>query len=63
MIDLFVVFWTVMIFASIAWYGFLLFYVGFKGGHEIIALTKTLDSRDQPPLERPGTGEDLRSDG
>ena len=48
MIVLFVVFWTVMIFASIAWYGFLLFYVGFKGGREIRALTKTLDQRDTP---------------
>ena len=48
MIDLFVVFWTVMIFASIAWYGFLLFYVGFKGGREIRALTKMLDQRATP---------------
>jgi hypothetical protein len=45
--DLFVLFWTVMIFASILWYGFLLFYVGFKGGREIKALTKTLDERDR----------------
>ena len=48
MIDLFVVFWTVMIFLSIAWYGFLLFYVGFKGGNEIRTLTKTLGRRDEP---------------
>ena len=48
MIVLFVVFWTVMIFASIAWYGFLLFYVGFKGGREIRALTKALDQRNAP---------------
>jgi hypothetical protein len=39
------VFWSVMIFTSIAWYGFLLFYVGLKGGREIIALTKTLENR------------------
>jgi hypothetical protein len=45
MMDLFVVFWTVMIFTSIVWYGFLLFYVGIKGGREIIVLTKTLDQR------------------
>jgi len=31
-----------MIFASIAWYGFLLFYVGFKGGREIIAMDQGL---------------------
>ena len=48
MIDLFVVFWTVMIFLSIAWYGFLLFYVGFKGGKEIRTLTNTLGQRDEP---------------
>jgi hypothetical protein len=47
MIDLFVVFWTVMIFASIAWYGFLLFYVGIRGGREIIALTRTLEERGE----------------
>jgi len=46
MIDLFVVFWTMMIFISIAWYGFLLFYVGFKGGKEIRTLTRTLEQRD-----------------
>jgi hypothetical protein len=45
MMDLFVVFWTLMIFTSIAWYGFLLFYVGVKGGREIIVMTKTLDER------------------
>jgi len=49
MIDLFLIFWTVMIFASIAWYGFLLFYVGFKGGREIGQMIRTL--QDQPPPE------------
>ena len=44
--DLFLIFWSVMIFASIAWYGFLLFYVGFKGGREIIAMTNAFDKRD-----------------
>ncbi|MEY2429146.1 MAG: hypothetical protein QOJ40_2031 [Verrucomicrobiota bacterium] len=48
MSDPFVLFWTLMIFASILWYGFLLFYVGFKGGREIKALTKTLDERNEP---------------
>jgi hypothetical protein len=43
---LFIVFWTVMIFASIAWYGFLLFYIGFKGGRELVAMTKEFDRRD-----------------
>ncbi len=37
-----VVFWAVMIFGSIAWYGLLLFYVGIKGGYEILQMTKNL---------------------
>ena len=45
MIELFVAFWTMLIFLSIAWYGFLLFYVGFKGGKELRELTKTLSER------------------
>jgi hypothetical protein len=48
MFDLFAVFWTVMIFCSIYWYGFLLFYVGIKGGREIGALTRALDARHKP---------------
>ena len=43
--NLYLIFWTVMIFASIAWYGFLIFYVGFKGGREIGVMTKELGSR------------------
>ena len=37
----FLIFWTVLIFVSIAWYGFLLFYIGFKGGREIKVMTDT----------------------
>ena len=48
MIDLYLVFWTVMIFTSICWYAFLLFYVGAKGGKEIKTLTETLESREFP---------------
>ena len=40
MIDLFLIFWTLMIFSSLAWYGFLLFYVGAKGGREIRELIR-----------------------
>ncbi len=53
MIDLFLVFWTVMIFTSIAWYGFLLFYVGYKGGREIKELTQTLQRGAESERERP----------
>lgn len=51
MITPFILFWTALIFASIAWYGFLVFYVGAKAGREIRAMTKTLGparERDRP---------------
>lgn len=51
MSQVFIIFWTVMIFTSMAWYGFLIFYVGFKGGREIKAMTKELGSR---PDEKKG---------
>jgi len=35
-------FWTTMIFCSIAWYGFLVFYVGVKGGREILQMIRAL---------------------
>jgi hypothetical protein len=47
MTTFFVVFWSVMIFTSIAWYGFLIFYVGFKGGREIIEMTRAFARRDE----------------
>lgn len=40
-----IVFWAVMIFASIAWYAFLIFYIGIKGGWEIRRMTKSLGAR------------------
>jgi hypothetical protein len=52
MTSVFVVFWSVMIFGSIAWYGFLLFYVGFKGGREIRAMTRAFERRRQEEAER-----------
>jgi hypothetical protein len=47
--DVFIWFWTTMIFASVAWYGLLLFYIGARGGKEIIQITKTLKQKDRPP--------------
>ena len=41
----FVVFWAVLIFASIFWYGYLVIYIGLKAGREIRELTKTLSDR------------------
>lgn len=41
--------WAVLIFASILWYGFLVFYVGWKAGREIKVMTETLGAnRDEP---------------
>lgn len=40
--DPFVIFWAILIFSSIFWYGFLVFYVGKKAGTEIREMTKTL---------------------
>jgi len=44
-------FWTLMVFASIAWYIFLLVIVGFKGGVEIIHMTRRMEDRpeENPP--------------
>jgi hypothetical protein len=50
--DVFYWFWTVMIFSSIAWYFFLLFYVGVKGGWEVVRLTEALSNqgKDRKPV-------------
>lgn len=48
MTTFFIMFWTVMVFASIAWYAFLLFYIGAKGGREIGALIRHLQKAPQP---------------
>ena len=37
--------WALLIFGSIAWYGFLVFYVGIKAGREIRQLTETLSQK------------------
>jgi hypothetical protein len=43
--DFFVIFWGVLIAASIGWYGFLVFYVGIKAGREIREMTAELTKR------------------
>jgi hypothetical protein len=47
MMDLFLIFWAVMIFSSIIWYGFLVFYVGAKGAKEIKSMTEALSKPDR----------------
>lgn len=54
MIDPFAILWTVLAFTSIAWYAVLLFYVGAKGGREIITMTRTLAARPDPGAPAPG---------
>jgi hypothetical protein len=47
MIDsFFIALWTVLVFASIAWYAFLVFYLGVKGGIEIKRMIRALTKRD-----------------
>jgi hypothetical protein len=45
----FALFWTAMIFLSIAWYAFLLFWLGIKGGFEIYRMIQTLSAN--PPSD------------
>lgn len=46
--DLFVWFWTAMIFLSILWYVVLFVYVGIKGGFEILRMMQALSDRSGP---------------
>lgn len=41
-------FWSAMVFGSLAWYGSLLFYVGWHGGWEIIQLARRMKTKPQP---------------
>ena len=41
----FVIFWTVLIAASIGWYAYLVIYIGLRAGREIRELTKALSNR------------------
>ena len=40
--DPFILFWSVLLFGSIAWYGFLVFYIGIRAGAEIRTLIRDL---------------------
>ena len=39
-------FWAALIFASIFWYGFLVFHIGIKAGREIRELVQTLSRKN-----------------
>jgi len=45
--DIYVWFWTAMIYTSIGWYTFLLFTVGGKGGFEIVRMIKALSKQQE----------------
>ena len=47
--DPFVLFWSVLLFGSILWYAFLVFYIGLKAGREILTLLKTLGASPPDP--------------
>ena len=47
--DPFTIFWAVLLFSSIAWYGFLVFYIGLKAGREIRTLIKDLTAGQADP--------------
>ena len=47
MSDFYAWFWAAMIFLSVAWYAVLLFYVGFRGGREIVEMADRLSDRHQ----------------
>jgi len=50
----FIWFWTAMVFGSVAWYGYLLFHVGIKGGWDIVRMIRVLSARpDQPEAPAP----------
>ncbi|MBI3417741.1 MAG: hypothetical protein HY043_20815 [Verrucomicrobia bacterium] len=52
---LFVAVWMILLVTSIAWYGFLVFYIGFKGGKEILEMMRSLDRRNQAAGEEEKT--------
>lgn len=42
--DPFILFWAVLLFASIIWYGFLVVYIGIKAGRELRTLIRDLSA-------------------
>jgi hypothetical protein len=45
MTDPFALLWTVLIFSSIAWYFYLLFHVGWRGGRDIVVMARNLKAQ------------------
>ena len=49
---LFLCFWALMIFGSILWYGFLLFYVGYHGAKDILGMSQRISGRGEEETPR-----------
>ncbi len=43
--DPYIIGWSILLFTSIAWYAFLVFYIGIKAGKELLTLIKHLAAR------------------
>jgi len=50
--DPYIIVWAILLFASIAWYGFLVFFIGIRAGKELKTLVKDL-SDNRPPEGKP----------
>ena len=46
--DPYVIAWAVLLFTSIAWYGFLVFFIGVRAGKELKTLIKDLTAARPP---------------
>ena len=48
-------FWHLVILSSVAWYGFLVFYVGYKGFFDIIEMMRALNRHHAAGERKTGT--------
>lgn len=51
--DPYVIAWTLLLFSSIAWYGFLVFFIGIRAGREMKTLIKDLTAARPPDGKSP----------
>lgn len=54
--DPFILFWAVLLFASIFWYGFLVVYIGIKAGREMRTLIRDLAAAQAKAKAEAATG-------
>jgi hypothetical protein len=50
--DPYVLAWAVLLFTSIAWYGFLVFFIGIRAGKELKTLVKDLTIKHNEPPKK-----------